>query len=276
MLAGVCGGLGSYFDVNPLFYRIGFVVLSFLGGAGFLVYGAALLVIPDEGSQDSIAADALRNHRRRPGALVGLFLVGAAGIALLSRISYHLHSEVFWTIVLLGGVLILASNYRSREPLAQVDVGVAAPRRRWLRLRYVLIATGFVLLIPLVVGIVVVSLYAHLGDGIGNRNYQPVSAAARTDYRVGVGNLQLDLSRAALPATQTRIHAHIGIGHLVLLVPQGMAVRINGHVAWGRADVLGYEEGGHDVTDNVGSNAAQLVVDADVGIGQIDVSRVVR
>ena len=45
MLAGVCGGLGSYFDVNPLFYRIGFVVLSFLGGAGFLVYGAALLVI---------------------------------------------------------------------------------------------------------------------------------------------------------------------------------------------------------------------------------------
>src|SRR5581483_5840298 len=225
MLAGVCGGLGTYFDVNPLFYRIGFVVLTFLGGGGFLVYNTALLVIPNEGTQDSIAADALRNHRRRPGALVGLVLVGAAGIALLSHISYHLHSEVFWMIVLLGGVLILASNYRSREPSAYVDAGVTTPRRRWLRLRYVLIATGLVVLIPLVVGIVVVSVYAHLGDGIGDRSYQPVSAAARTDYGVGVGNLQLDFSRAALPATQTRIHVRVGIGHLVLLVPQGMAVR---------------------------------------------------
>ena len=54
MLAGVCGGLGRYFDVNPLFYRVGFVVLTLLGGAGALIYGASLLVIPVEGEQDSI------------------------------------------------------------------------------------------------------------------------------------------------------------------------------------------------------------------------------
>jgi phage shock protein PspC (stress-responsive transcriptional regulator) len=274
MVAGVCGGLGTYFDVNPLVYRIGFVVLSFLGGAGFLIYGAALLVIPDEGAQDSIAADALRNHRRRPGALVGLLLVGAAGIALLSHISYHLHSEVFWTIVLLGGVLILASNYRGRAPSAQVDV--TTRRRRRLRLRHVLVGTGLVLLVPLVAGIVVVSVYAHLGDGIGVRHYRPLSVAGRTDYRVGIGHLQLDLSRTALPATQTTIHAQLGMGDLELFVPQGMTVRINSHVAWGGSHVLGWDENGHDVTNNVGSNAAQLVIDADVGIGQIDVNRVVR
>ncbi|HEY8028518.1 MAG TPA: PspC domain-containing protein [Gaiellaceae bacterium] len=285
MLAGVCGGLGDYFEVNPLFYRIGFVVLTFLGGSGFLIYGAALLVIPDERAKDSIAADALRNHRRRPGALIGLLLVGAAGIALLSHISYHLHSEVFWTIVLLGGVLILASHYRGRElsaaPTATTEADgeeattmITTQRRSRRRLRYILLATGLLLLIPLVAGIVFASVYAHLGDGIGNRSYQPLSAAARTDYRVGIGNLRLDLSRAALPATQTRIHAHIGIGHLELVVPQGMTVRINSHVAWGGADVLGYQEGGHDVTDDVGSNAAPLVIDADVGIGQIDVHRV--
>ena len=34
MVAGVCGGLGRYFDVNPTFYRVGFVVLALLGGAG--------------------------------------------------------------------------------------------------------------------------------------------------------------------------------------------------------------------------------------------------
>ena len=62
MLGGVCGGLGRYFDVNPVFYRVGFVVLTLLGGAGIIVYGAALLVIPKDGEDESIASDALRNH----------------------------------------------------------------------------------------------------------------------------------------------------------------------------------------------------------------------
>src|SRR5207253_3329780 len=75
MIAGVCGGLGRYFDVNPVFYRVGFVVLTLLGGAGILIYGTALLVMPNEGDQDSIAADVLHNHRQRPFALLGLILV---------------------------------------------------------------------------------------------------------------------------------------------------------------------------------------------------------
>ena len=84
MLAGVCGGLGRYFDVNPAFYRVGFVVLALLGGAGILIYVAALLVIPNEGEDDSIASEALRNHRQHPWALIALALVAVAGIVLLS------------------------------------------------------------------------------------------------------------------------------------------------------------------------------------------------
>ncbi len=37
-LAGVCGGLGEYFDVDPVFFRIAFVVLFFAGGFGLLLY----------------------------------------------------------------------------------------------------------------------------------------------------------------------------------------------------------------------------------------------
>ena len=55
-----------YFDVNPTFYRVGFVVLTLLGGAGILIYGAALLVMPDEGQSESIVEEALRDHRDRP------------------------------------------------------------------------------------------------------------------------------------------------------------------------------------------------------------------
>src|SRR4051812_19601524 len=112
MLAGVCGGLGEYFNVNPVFYRVGFVILTLLGGAGLLVYGACLLVIPAAGQRESIASDILRNHRQRPAALAGLILVAAAGVALLSHVSLHFHSNAFWAIVLVLGALLLWSQRR--------------------------------------------------------------------------------------------------------------------------------------------------------------------
>ena len=49
MLAGVSGGLARYFEIHPAIFRVGFVVLTLLGGAGLLIYAAAALVMPDEG-----------------------------------------------------------------------------------------------------------------------------------------------------------------------------------------------------------------------------------
>src|SRR2546423_15429450 len=83
MLAGVCGGLARYFDIHPAFYRVGFVVLTLLGGAGILIYAAAMLVMPDEGKQDPIVSGALRSRRDRPGPLLGIGLLAAAGARTL-------------------------------------------------------------------------------------------------------------------------------------------------------------------------------------------------
>ena len=55
VIGGVCAGLGRYFNVDPIIFRIGAVVLAFVGGAGLLAYLAALLLIP---SEDSPAAAA--------------------------------------------------------------------------------------------------------------------------------------------------------------------------------------------------------------------------
>ena len=63
MVAGVGGGLARYFDIHPAVFRVGFVVLTLLGGAGILIYAVAALVMPDEGKADSIATAALRNRR---------------------------------------------------------------------------------------------------------------------------------------------------------------------------------------------------------------------
>jgi phage shock protein PspC (stress-responsive transcriptional regulator) len=52
-LAGVCGGLGRYTDIDPLVFRVTLAVLAFFGGVGVLVYGLAWLLIPDEGATES-------------------------------------------------------------------------------------------------------------------------------------------------------------------------------------------------------------------------------
>ena len=85
VVAGVSGGLGRYFDLNPAVFRLGFVVLTLLGGAGLLIYLAAVLVIPDEGEEQSIAAEVLAERRDRPWPLVGLGLIGVATLVLISR-----------------------------------------------------------------------------------------------------------------------------------------------------------------------------------------------
>ena len=48
IIAGVCGGLGKYFDVDPLIFRILFVLLTIFGGSGILLYVILWIVIPEE------------------------------------------------------------------------------------------------------------------------------------------------------------------------------------------------------------------------------------
>ena len=40
-IAGVAGGLAQYFDLDPVIYRVGFIILTLLGGSGLLLYIAA-------------------------------------------------------------------------------------------------------------------------------------------------------------------------------------------------------------------------------------------
>jgi phage shock protein PspC (stress-responsive transcriptional regulator) len=287
MIAGVCGGLGDYFDINPVFYRVGFVVLTFLGGAGILIYAACALVIPQEGETESIASDVLRNHRKRPVALIGLILAAVAGIALLSHISIRYHSDTFWVIVLIAGGLLIWSQRRDRPaPPPSAATGEAAmppaappaPRRRRRGfLAITLTVVGVLILAAAIACVVVAVTFARLAHGVGDRNFAPATTSAlRHDYQVGVGSLDLDLSRLSLPPGTTRIHVEAGIGHVRITVPRGVTVHARTHVTWGEANLLGHEESGHNVRADVGSEHGDLELDTRVGIGQIEVERAVR
>jgi phage shock protein C len=48
MIAGVCGGIAEYFEVDPTIIRLGWIVLVLAAGTGLLAYLIALIVIPNE------------------------------------------------------------------------------------------------------------------------------------------------------------------------------------------------------------------------------------
>jgi len=50
MVAGVCSGLGHYFEVDPVWIRLAFVALTFAGGAGIIVYLVLWVLIPPAGA----------------------------------------------------------------------------------------------------------------------------------------------------------------------------------------------------------------------------------
>jgi phage shock protein C len=48
MIAGVCGGLADYFQIDPVLVRLAFVLLTIYGGAGPLVYLLLAILMPLE------------------------------------------------------------------------------------------------------------------------------------------------------------------------------------------------------------------------------------
>jgi len=48
IIAGVCGGLGEYFNINPVIIRLLWLLFVFYGGSGILAYIIAWIIIPEE------------------------------------------------------------------------------------------------------------------------------------------------------------------------------------------------------------------------------------
>ncbi len=48
MIAGVCGGLAEFFDIDPTLVRLIFVLLTLMGGHGILLYIILWIVMPSE------------------------------------------------------------------------------------------------------------------------------------------------------------------------------------------------------------------------------------
>jgi phage shock protein PspC (stress-responsive transcriptional regulator) len=133
VIGGVCGGLGEYFDVDPVLIRIIWAVSVLVGGVGVVAYVIAWIAIPqdskveagetkkveegggeqatsDKPIRDESSREELRKRRRTGG---GLILIGAGVLLLVSNFSPWFGIEKFWPLILIGiGVAILIGQSR--------------------------------------------------------------------------------------------------------------------------------------------------------------------
>jgi phage shock protein PspC (stress-responsive transcriptional regulator) len=261
IVAGVSGGLGEYFDLNPAFFRLGFVVLTLLGGAGILVYLAALLVIPDEGKEQSIAAAAVEGRRERPWPFIGLALAGVALAVLVTRLTTGPSAGIGWVLILLAGLFIIRSSTREN----------ARPHRllKWL--------AGILVVLVVAIAATTAATAAwfdvSLGDGVGSRTVAPTSAAElKPTYELGIGNLRVDLSGLEPVTKESHVLAKVGIGELRIVVPRDASVTATATAKAGEVYVFGRHDDGRHAKASAGSGG-KLVIDARMGAGRIDIVR---
>ncbi len=108
-VAGVAGGLGRHLDIDPLIVRVAFVVLTFFGGVGLLLYLALWLLLPEDGSD---WATIKLDRRSRTAALL---IVGVVGLALLVSHGWWGDPGPFLFLVVLLAVVLIVAQLTRRD-----------------------------------------------------------------------------------------------------------------------------------------------------------------
>jgi phage shock protein PspC (stress-responsive transcriptional regulator) len=113
MVAGICGGLGEYFGVDPVLFRVVFGVSAFFGGFGILAYLVAWALIPERGAEHA-AIDRLISALRRRNVPVWLAVGAIAIFGLIALFGWH-RPWPFAPLILLAILLVVLLN-RRRPP----------------------------------------------------------------------------------------------------------------------------------------------------------------
>jgi phage shock protein PspC (stress-responsive transcriptional regulator) len=311
VIAGVCGGLAEYLRVDPVIVRVVAVALVFAGGAGVLLYLAAMLLVPKEGEGGGPA--------EAPGRAVTIagvvVLVVAIGVVLPFHGGWWGGGALVLGLVALAGLVVwrLASGERYPKDVGAILrasalgvgllalCGALALGAGWaaaagggdvvagtvIAAGALLVAGAFLdrrarwlILLALAIALpagVVSAADIDVTGGTGERTYRPAGVTdVRDAYRVGVGRLVVDLRGAHLPPGDRHVKLGIGVGEALLLVAPGVCVSSAAHVGVGGVSIFDRSGGGVDVAwedqRSAPSATPRLIVDGDVGVGALIVS----
>lgn len=129
IIAGVCGGLGDYLEIDSVFIRLAFVLLTFFGGVSILVYLIMFLIVPEEESESLSPLDnrdyfkdkkleikEIMEHNKQKGKVFGgIFLILLGFLFLLDGFAPAWFSfGRLWPIILIAlGVYVLVEKRKS-------------------------------------------------------------------------------------------------------------------------------------------------------------------
>lgn len=117
VVAGVCGGLGRYCDIDPVIFRIVIGVLSVTGGIGLIFYGFAWLLIPFEDEEENEARRLLSG--RVEGASLTAVLLALIGCGLFLSMMGSGGTLAF--AALLSVAVVGAAVWSQRRSIAAPD-----------------------------------------------------------------------------------------------------------------------------------------------------------
>ena len=135
MFLGVAGGLAEWFDLDPSFVRVAFVLVTLAGGAGVLIYIALAIIVPErpEGvpirpgvgttaaaeTGGDIGSAVPRTRRRDDGrgaVLFGAILIIAGAWFLLQQLIPALDLDRWWPAILIAvGLILLVGAMRRND-----------------------------------------------------------------------------------------------------------------------------------------------------------------
>jgi phage shock protein C len=129
VLAGVCGGLGEYFGVDPVIVRLLVVVFTLMGGAGLIAYIIAAIIIPSrdlgnisgayqqtygneerpESNYERYSPESYEKDNRNTVLVLGLSLVAIGGLIAFRYFVPWVPRELIFAVILvsLGAFIIL-------------------------------------------------------------------------------------------------------------------------------------------------------------------------
>jgi phage shock protein C len=115
MIAGVCGGIAEYFDIDPVIVRLVTVLLLFANGIGLIMYIIAWIFVPENPEQQSTkkttaekAVKQISRHPRDGSVLIGMVLLVIGALLLINNLfSWFSFSYVWAFLLVVLGIYML-------------------------------------------------------------------------------------------------------------------------------------------------------------------------
>ncbi len=133
VFVGVCGGLGEYFDIDPVLIRLIFVIALLSGGVGLVAYIVLWIAVPynpnyarnirndsengfqiiDEQNENTEIEENDPEKKQKTNRILGIFFIIFGGIVLLAELIPDFGFTFASSIIFIAiGIFLLISNMK--------------------------------------------------------------------------------------------------------------------------------------------------------------------